>query len=390
MKFLKKFIILLFFLLGTLIYISHISVKKYKEYNHYKVIYIADIIRHGIRTPRHFLPNPNLKIPTLWKKTGTNNLLPVGAKQEYYNGLNISKLNSNISKLPLNQIHIYSTNTSRTKESMLFFVKGEFGNKINKLDFSYIPFTISFYDSEQKEKPINSVNTNINLSSVKHDFNKNLSKPVLNNENDYNSFLSCVDSIEDINKKTYDNWFAISGYKEKEGITSFLNIKSILHIADNISVARATNTPIKYKNGKLAFTKKDEQQILDIKNKCWSALYKPMSPANLIGGYTILNDYIVKESEKSINDGKLRYALFSVHDSNVASIMTLLHEPLKYQPNFSSDIRITISVGNKKDICGENKCVDIYYYNNLTKNKPTKSTILPYSKFKNYSKWGYF
>ncbi len=303
------------------LFILCISVNAYSQ--HEKLIFAVDIIRHGDRTPTHELPNA----PYPWSG-GLGQLTPTGMNQEFKLGSEFHKryiLDTNLlpSRYSKETIYVRSSDFDRTLMSAQCALMGLYppGNGPMALQNSNIPALPGAY----QVIPVHTVPMeDDDLLVPNHDpqkFNEIMKQHVANRA--------------DWQKKTtelqpqFKRWSQLTGFKVTD-------LADIIHIADNLYIRKLNQLPLPND-----MTEQDAQTIMDAGQWAFTTAFKPNEVGSLTGRrlVTTIADYMHQVSEQKT---KLKFVLFSGHDTTILSVLSALRAPLTNPPRYASDLNFSM------------------------------------------------
>jgi acid phosphatase len=272
-----------------------------------KLVFAADIIRHGDRTPYN---NPFKEDPTNWPEgwgeltaLGTNQEIALGAEMRklYYSGL----LDDNTAS---NSICAFSTDMDRTRQSARLFLSGLAGDAALTIPIHLtVPVNIAagFTDGNTVSTAmILNPDTNANMAALQKQY-------VLETP----EWKATNDAL----RPQFARWsralgLTINGIQDLGGVSDSLYIHQIHHVPwtnrlgpDDIAAIIAA--------GRWAFVNEYNTNVGRVTGK---PLLKKIS------------EYMenARRGEVSKNGAALKYVLFSAHDSTLLSEMSALKAPL--------------------------------------------------------------
>ncbi|MFN8769319.1 MAG: histidine phosphatase family protein [Neisseriaceae bacterium] len=303
-----------------------ISLSSFLAYADRTLIFAIDIIRHGDRTPTTEIP----KDPYSWQE-GLGELTANGMKQEFNLGKNLrNKYVVQYKLLPAKYnndfIYVRSSDYNRTLMSAQSVLLGLYPlgtgpiistEQVSALPMGYQPIPIHTVPQANDSVLVPRQN--------KQKFNLLMKKYV---------FYS-----EAWQKKTIQYQSKIKRWNQITGI-SINDLKQVGPLGDNLYIRMLYGIPMPK-----GITIKDRDEIIKLKEWVVSHTF---SPYNF--GYYASKDlretiakYLINASNST---SKLKYVLFSAHDSILMSIMSALHKPLKNIPPYASDLNILLFKDN--------------------------------------------
>ena len=293
-----------------------------------KLMFAATIIRHGNRTPYYILKKDAYD----WK-LGPGQLLPIGMHKEHLLGVKLRNLLIKKEHLiPENYngklMYVWSGTGDRILMSAESLLSGLYplgtGPKLTNgkpaLPSGFQPIPIH-------TEPTSS-NSLINENNVKSkEFNELLNK-----------FSYTQQSWIDINKKyekDFPRWSKIFGQK-------ITNLADMLPIGDNMHVRMLYDIPLPK-----GISKKEAQNLSWLNLWAETQQYKPKIVGKFMAGPFLKN--LAKYMKNSINGKiKIKYVLYSAHDSNLIGVMSAFGKPLDATtyPPYASNINFLVYEDN--------------------------------------------
>ncbi|HVY53840.1 MAG TPA: histidine phosphatase family protein [Gammaproteobacteria bacterium] len=302
-------------LLAKFLIVSLLCLSQQAFANNEKLIFAVDVIRHGDRTPVANPPN----VPYQWK-LGLGQLTPKGMQQEFQLGSKLRKRYIEDEKLlpasyDADTLYVRSSDFDHTLMSADCFLYGLYpsGTGPSALPSSYQPIPIHTMPLFQDH-----------LLVPDHNRKKyaELLKKYVFTKSEWQKKEAEV-------KPHLNEWGKLLGVKIN-------GLYDLTVYADRLFIQELYGEPLP--NGMTLAT---AEEIIN-KGK-WAFLYIYKQPE--VGGikakpllYVILT-YLKKAQEKKT---KLKYILFSAHDSTLMSMMTLLQNPLDTHPHYASDLNLAL------------------------------------------------
>lgn len=298
-----------------------ISVNAYSQ--HEKLIFAVDVIRHGDRTPTHELPN----VPYPWSG-GLGQLTPTGMNQEFKLGsefhkryiLDTSLLPSRYSK---ETIYVRSSDVDRTLMSAQCALMGLY--PLGKGPMMSPNSNTPALPGAHQVIPVHTVPmTDDALLVPNHDpqmFNEIMKKHVTNRA-DWQEKTSAL-------QPQFKRWSQLTGFK-------VTHLADLIHLADNLYIRQLNQLPLPK-----GMTGQDAQTIMDAGQWAFTTAFKPNEVGRLTGQTLVatIADYMHQVSEQKT---KLKFVLFSGHDTTILSALSALGAPLTNPPRYASDLNFSM------------------------------------------------
>lgn len=284
-----------------------------------RMLFAIDIIRHGDRTPTNEIPND----PHKWSE-GLGELTAIGMNQEYKLGnafysMYINKL------LPehysAKSIYVRSSDYNRTLMSAEAVLLGLY------------PMGSGAALPKEKEYALPNAFQPIPVHTTAE-----------NNDDLFISyktpqFRKVVNDIVTISKewqeknKQYKSKFAI--WSKATGL-DIKDLEQIIALGDNLKIRKLNGVVLPK-----GINEVDAKEIMELADWAMITIYKSY-PVARIGVGKILNtigNYLQNASSGNL---PLKYVLFSGHDTTIMSLLSSLHAPLHYVPNYASDLKFIL------------------------------------------------
>jgi len=274
-----------------------------------KLIFAADIIRHGDRASIYHMP----EISTAWNEEdlgkltlrGEMDAIELGKEFKKYYVSDNSLLSSSFQP---NAILIRSTDFQRTRETARCIMKGMYLSQSETIPINIVPrqedrLLLGFVYAVGKEMQ--------NVIRSKYNYSPKLSK----------------NKIEEmkLELKKINNKFG----------TDLNDLSDIAKVADVIRTTRL--------HGKSFLKKISEEEIekiFKLANMLFVDIFKAAKVA-CSGAGILVKQILDKMDEKTKNKTSLKYMLFSAHDTNLLCMMSLLGLPLEEVP-YLSNIKVEL------------------------------------------------
>ena len=90
-------------------------------------------------------------------------------------------------------------------------------------------------------------------------------------------------------------------------------------------------------------TDDDAKKMMEFGEWVFAETFKPAEVGQVTGG-NLLKAIVKYLNESSANkpDAKLKYVLFSAHDSTISAVLSAMKAPAKFRPPYSSDLNIAL------------------------------------------------
>ncbi len=127
----------------------------------------------------------------------------------------------------------------------------------------------------------------------------------------------------------FERWSKVTGFHIK-------NLQQMSFIGDTAYIRKVHHVPLPE-----GLTQTDEDAMAEVGDWVFAAKFKPSE----VGQVTGIN--LLKLIEKHLDDAtkgssKLKYALFSAHDSTISSLLSAMKAPASIKPPYSSDVSISL------------------------------------------------
>ncbi len=331
-------------------------------HSQYQLLYAADVIRHGARTPLHFMPNPVTRYN--WPVT-SGELLPVGINQTYRYGQKVRRefvysrklLPYEFQPSLFQKATICTTDVDRTAQSAQSFALGLYplGTGLRTI----IPNRPTLF-------PIHLCQNNYSKDLPKKElrFLRSVFNPYSRN---YRCGRLIEAAYEDGSLK---RWALASGFDLSQ-------IQSIIALGDNAITRSQLGLSLSQ-----PFHSDDQDRLVRITNTCLTELYSIRSYARIKIG-PILKEIIQKMQDATQNKTAEIYKLYLMHDSDIGSLMTLMRLPVSQEPTFTSNCRLEL-LRNQHN----GKLFVKLLYNGIFKTFPAQvcGTETDYCPFENFKK----
>jgi lysosomal acid phosphatase len=305
-----------FVLLGAFLWIFSCSGVLANEKN---MVFAIDVIRHGDRAPIDPIPTAPYIGPVR-----LGELTPTGMEQEYRLGCKLHDRYTHLNHLlpehySSETMYVRSTDIDRTLISAECALLGLYpqgtGPTVNSkaaLPFSYQPIPIHTKPRQED-----------NLLIV--DFNPKLVPTV-----DQYVHSTAIWKEKDASlQPKLAHWNAATGM-HMDGLRSVAGLGDTIHIYKLHHVALPKE-----------LTEPDVTQILNDTEWAFAESFKPHQVGDLVSHELLktITDYLEQATQQK---SKLKYVLFSAHDTTISSLMSILRDPVDRRPPYSSDLNFAL------------------------------------------------
>lgn len=287
-----------------------------------KLIFAADVIRHGDRTPTTDIPNA----PYTWPQ-GLGQLTAEGMQQEYRLGIQMHKryIEQN-HLLPehylADAMYVRSSDLNRTLMSAESLLLGLYplgsgpnlpASEKSALPANYQPIAINTVPKEEETLLLPDAN--------KKEFRYTLKKYVFSQK----EWLQKSAAL----KNKLATWEKITGYH-------ISNLDALIPLADNLHIRKIHHIPLPK-----GITDNIADEIIATGNWALVAKFKPHEVGEEASQklLTIISNDL---TDASLQKSDLKYALFSGHDITILSVMSALDNPLTEPPYYASDLNFSL------------------------------------------------
>ena len=271
-------------------------------------MFAVDIIRHGDRTPAAELPGAD---PALWPE-GLGQLTPEGTNQEYQLGSRMRSLYLDRGLLGSNftvgTIGVFSTDTDRTRMSAKLFLTGLLATDAAAIAIqTNIPIHIQAAVSET-----NAISADkMLIPTARSDFSNLLSRYVFHTP----EWLATNAALQ----PQFDRWSRATNRK-------ITNAHDLIIPGDTLFIHQIHHVSLT--NG---LSPDDVQAIIDTWR--WVLVHQYQAEVGRITGNDLLRkigEYMSNAKQETVSGKRtrLKYVLFSAHDSTLLSQMSALRAPL--------------------------------------------------------------
>jgi acid phosphatase len=127
----------------------------------------------------------------------------------------------------------------------------------------------------------------------------------------------------------FERWSKLTGFHIK-------NLQTMTLVGDTAHIRRIHHVPLPP-----GMTQADEDAMADVGEWVFGAKFKPpeVGQATGLNLLRLIEKYL---SDATKGDGKLKYVLFSAHDSTICSLLSAIKAPTNSRPRYSSDVNISL------------------------------------------------
>ena len=291
---------------------------------HLKIIFAIDVIRHGSRTPLIIIPSD----PHHWSEglgqltpQGMNEAFRLGKKMRHYY---IDSLHFLPKHYHINSMIVRATNFNRTLMTAECLLSGLYPLGTGP---KYIPNKTGL-PQRMQVIPIHTVKRSHEQLLLKE--GKTQRKKTKSLINQYVKQSSTWKNKEKEIAPSLKKWGKLTGLKLK-------HLMDIIPFGDNLYIRRRNHIP--YPKG---INQQTANQIIALHNWAIYQTYKSKAVSNyIISDFFKTIDNHFKYRIKHPKDS-LRYLLYSGHDTDILTIMSILGNPLKHNPPYVSNIRFEL------------------------------------------------
>jgi lysosomal acid phosphatase len=285
-----------------------------------QMVFAVDIIRHGDRGPIFDLPIDRHKWPQ-----GLGELTPEGMDQEFQLGKQFRERYITQNHLlpetfDVEKIYVRASDVDRTLMSAECTLLGLYPLGTGPLTDAgapgipsrYQPIPIHTQPRETDDVLIPEINKGIFDAYKKYVYDSADWKERSAKE-----------------KPNFEKWGRLTGIKISD-------LKQLGRIGDAIHIRQIHHVPMPE-----GMTQADADAIVDVGEWVFAQSFKPPEVGQAAGMH-LLNLIAKHLKDATKDDAKLKYVLFSAHDSTIATLMSALKAPAKERPRYSSDLSITL------------------------------------------------
>ncbi|MDR3613279.1 MAG: histidine phosphatase family protein [Candidatus Obscuribacterales bacterium] len=287
-----------------------------------KMVFAVDVIRHGDRGPIKDLASA----PHKWPQ-GLGQLTPEGMNQEFQLGKRfhdryIAKEHLLPEKFDVDTMYVRASDIDRTLMSAECTLLGLYpmgtgpttdaGTEGAPARFQPIPIHTRPRDMDDLLIP---------------DANKDVPKI-------YDDYVFNTSEWKDrIAKESvnFERWGKLAGYpittpRQMSGLGDAIFIRKTHHVAMPEGM-----------------TDDDAKKMMDFGEWVFAETFKPAEVGQATGGNLLraIAKYL-DESSKNKADAKLKYVLFSAHDSTISAVLSAMNPPVEIRPPYSSDLNFAL------------------------------------------------
>ena len=135
----------------------------------------------------------------------------------------------------------------------------------------------------------------------------------------------------------FDRWGKLIGFPIKTP-------RQMSGIGDAVFIRKLHHVPMPE-----GMTEKDANEMMDFGEWVFAETFKPAEVGQATGGNLVkaISKYL-DEASKNKPDAKLKYVLFSAHDSTISACMSAMKAPAKVRPHYSSDLNFALLKDGEK------------------------------------------
>ncbi|CAN5249565.1 histidine phosphatase family protein [soil metagenome] len=284
------------------------------------MVFVVDVIRHGDRAPIEEIPKASYT-----GNLALGQLSPVGMQQEFQLGSKFRELYIKTNHLlPEHYLQetmlVRSSDIDRTLMSAQSVLLGLYPQGTGPLaegkpalPFLYQPIPI--HTKPRSEDSLLVV-----------DFNPNLHATL-------DTYVHATATWKEKNSSLQprlDHWNEVTGLHMQ-------SLSAVAGLGDTLSIYKLHHIPLPK-----GLTDADVNEIIDCGQWVFAETFRPNQVGNLTS-HELLNA-IAQYLEKGTDDkNKLKYVLFSAHDTTISGLMSILGAPVDRRPPYASDLNFTLS-----------------------------------------------
>lgn len=288
-----------------------------------KLVFAVDVIRHGDRTPIHDLPST----PYNWPQ-GLGQLTPRGMQQEFKLGKAMRKRYVEDAQLLPPQynaetLYVRSSDFDRTLMSAESLLLGLYplgtGPLLPAADAPALP-------SAYQPIPIHTIPQKDDTLLVADSKNHQQYEALLQKH---------VYSRPDWKKKTaelqpqFARWSQLTGVK-------ITKLEQLISLGDTLLIRQLYHLPLPK-----GMTEKDEETIIEARHWAFGAKFKTAALGQYTG-HNLLAVIAAYIKQASLHQTKLKFVLFSSHDSTIMSLMSAMGAPMETPVPYASDLNFAL------------------------------------------------
>lgn len=287
-----------------------------------KLIFAADVIRHGDRTPIR----PLSKATYAWPQ-GPGQLTPTGMQQEYQLGLVMHKRYIEESALlpkhyEAQTLYLRSSDLDRTLMSAESLLMGLYPlgtgpllpqSEKTALPSGYQPIPIHTIPRTQDQLLI--------ADSNPQKFQSWLEKYVYP-RSDWKKKTAIL-------KPQFTRWSQLTGRK-------ITKLEQLISIADTLYIQQLYHQPLPP-----GMTEQDAKTLIEAGHWAFINLFKSPSMGR-VTGLPLLSQITAHLKQASLEQTKLKFVLYSGHDSTILSLMSAMGIPMDTQPPYASNLNFSL------------------------------------------------
>jgi hypothetical protein len=285
-----------------------------------QMIFAVDVIRHGDRAPIDDFKNAPFKWPQ-----GLGQLTPEGMNGEFQLGKQfraryIDKYHLLPEHYDFRTMYVRASDVDRTLMSAECILLGLYpmgtgpvgDDGADSAPLRYQPIPIHTRPRETDDMLVPDANKNVRDVYTKYVYESDEWKQRVAKES-----------------PNFEHWSQLTGVKITElrqmsGIGDTVHIREIHHVSMPEGM-----------------TKADADAMKDIGEWVFATTFKPAEVGEATGGklLALIARYFDSATK---DDGKLKYVLFSAHDSTISSVLSAMKAPAEARPPYSSDLSLAL------------------------------------------------
>lgn len=284
-----------------------------------QMVFAVDVIRHGDRAPIEAIPSAP------WTENlPLGHLSPLGMQQEFHLGEQfreryINKFHLLPEHYAPETMYVRSSDIDRTLMSAECVLLGLYpiGTGPSVEGKSALP-------SAYQPIPIHTKPRNED-SLLVMDFNPKLSSTIEQYVHTTKEWKQKVDNLQ----PKFKRWNELTGGKID-------TLRGVGGLGDALYIYKLHNVPIPK-----GLSDEDVKEIEDETEWIFAACFKPHEIGDLTSHelLKVICDYFQSATQEK---SKMRYVLFSAHDTTIAGMMSILRQPVDRRPPYSSDLNLTL------------------------------------------------
>lgn len=280
-----------------------------------QLVFVADLIRHGDRTPTEIIPTS----PYAWPQ-GLGQLTAKGMQQEYQLGQKFRELYVKQFKLlpehyERQTMYVRSSDMDRTLMSAESLLYGLYPTGTGPLmPFNYQPIPIHTIPTSQ--------DTLLTATDADKKEFKLLFKKYVVKQKEWQQWQAKL-------QPNFKRWSDLSGLKID-------TLKDLTPLVGNYVIRQIYHIPMPP-----GFTAQDKKEFEDLYHWQHAFIFK-QKPLAYFMGHTLVDQ--VTDYMQQVKQGKtpLKFVLFSAHDSTILGVMSFMGVSLNENPHYASDVKFEL------------------------------------------------